>query len=851
MADYIKSGATNPCPICSRTKDSDCRWNEEVVMCHSNLGGNATVQGWKYQSDTPDGLWGTYFPEKEVRPKSRREFVYYLAKKDWSVLEPVIRSVRVDDGFGKKTIWQESWDGESWVKKITTLSKAKMQPYYKLHEAMEISDEPILFVEGEPIVDALLKIGIPATTSIGGCGAWGKYGCTNLGIQILRERSVILCPDRDQPGVEYMEKVASSLYPNVKGWIYAKPDSLIWDRLPKNGGEDLLDWINCGATSEQILAAIEPKREPVAEVKAATNEGKSGKLTSDYESTPAGGLIYSKITYDKKGQPKSETTWVGDHITATAWVNSPEKDAASLYLEFLGKEGAGTVTIRRADITVDGNEVIRLLQAHGYFYDHGHRKLLLRYINGLGKSCKTEYTVTRKTGWTGNTFVLPDRSFGDETIRFEKVDRPTYPIFAESGTLAQWKKNVAAKTIGNSRLTFALGIAFSSPLNTILGVEAGGYHLYATTSTGKTSSLWVSASVYGKAEQHILPWRVTSNALEYKAAARNHLALFLDEIGQATAFDVAQSAYMLANGRGKSRLRRDLTEQDTQQWNLTFLSSGEHTLASYLELGKLETKGGQENRMPSIPACPEGGYGVFEDCHGQDPAEFSISLKSATQKYCGTAFTQYMQVLCELRCENYDNFLRSRHTEIRAALVNGHPRDEVIERVAHRIACVQLGLELAKGAKTIDHTSAQIEWAIKKVFDDWVCDRGGAISFDLSRQLKKITHLFTAEEFGRRILRLDATDTQVGQVVDNLLTYRSGDHFWIPPSVFEKEICGEVNEKTMKAALIDKGWLIPSADRNTQLKRVNGKRVRVYVFTRFWGGEEEEQVAEKSTSAPD
>ena len=29
------SGRNNPCPVCNRTKDTDCRWNDEVILCHS------------------------------------------------------------------------------------------------------------------------------------------------------------------------------------------------------------------------------------------------------------------------------------------------------------------------------------------------------------------------------------------------------------------------------------------------------------------------------------------------------------------------------------------------------------------------------------------------------------------------------------------------------------------------------------------------------------------------------------------------------------------------------------------------------------------------------------------------
>lgn len=48
-------------------------------------------------------------------------------------------------------------------------------------------------------------------------------------------------------------------------------------------------------------------------------------------------------------------------------------------------------------------------------------------------------------------------------------------------------------------------------------------------------------------------WRTTDNALEAIAERHNDNCLLLDEISQCDPDAVAQVAYMLANGKGKSR----------------------------------------------------------------------------------------------------------------------------------------------------------------------------------------------------------------------------------------------------------------------------------------------------------
>lgn len=72
------------------------------------------------------------------------------------------------------------------------------------------------WVEGEGIADLLWELGIPATTTLGGSKGYSKYGDYSAD---LKGVNLILCPDRDKPGIQYMADVAVD-YPNAK-WLYA------------------------------------------------------------------------------------------------------------------------------------------------------------------------------------------------------------------------------------------------------------------------------------------------------------------------------------------------------------------------------------------------------------------------------------------------------------------------------------------------------------------------------------------------------------------------------------------------------------------------------------------------------
>lgn len=51
------------------------------------------------------------------------------------------------------------------------------------------------------------------------------------------------------------------------------------------------------------------------------------------------------------------------------------------------------------------------------------------------------------------------------------------PAYLESGTVDEWRDSVATLAVGNSRLVFALSVAFASALAEIASEDSGGFHL--------------------------------------------------------------------------------------------------------------------------------------------------------------------------------------------------------------------------------------------------------------------------------------------------------------------------------------------------------------------------------------
>ncbi|MEI6531847.1 MAG: DUF927 domain-containing protein, partial [Chlamydiota bacterium] len=163
----------------------------------------------------------------------------------------------------------------------------------------------------------------------------------------------------------------------------------------------------------------------------------------------------------------------------------------------------------------DGNEVRKTLLSMGLKLgeDRQAKDLLIRYLLSCHPIDRVR-TVDR-TGWHGQSYVFPDGLIGKKTG--EKVlflgPQIGVSIFHSIGTLEMWQTRIAARCVGNSRLIFSLSAAFAGPLLGICHEENGGFHLRGASSTGKTTSLYVAASLFG-GKDYIQRWRATANGLE-------------------------------------------------------------------------------------------------------------------------------------------------------------------------------------------------------------------------------------------------------------------------------------------------------------------------------------------------
>lgn len=338
-------------------------------------------------------------------------------------------------------------------------------------------------------------------------------------------------------------------------------------------------------------------------------------------------------------------------------------------------------------------------------------------------------TFTKCAGWYINkegahTFVLPHQSFGEnaQATRMDPQVLHDNPCgTSTNASLKMWQESVSCYCSGNSRLLFAVSSAFAAPLLTLMHMEGGGFHFGGASSDGKTTCLYVASSVFGSPGS-LQSWRATGNALEATACKYNDLLLPLDEIKQANSNEVAATAYMLANGKGKARANRNGDLNNIKEWNLLVLSTGELGFDAMIKDANQETFAGIEVRFPEIPSST-GHFGAFEHFHEFDSAkEFAEDLKVNAAKNYGVAFETYLQHLT-LNLQQHKSNVHQQMAELIKSWNTSELESQAL-RVANRFALVGVAGELATKFGITGWDKGQALWAAKVCFEAWLSNRG-------------------------------------------------------------------------------------------------------------------------------
>jgi putative DNA primase/helicase len=695
---------------------------------------------------------------------------------------------------------------------------------YGLPDLAARPDAPVLMVEGEKTADAARALfqDYVAMTWPGGSNATKRADWS-----ALVGRRVIIWPDHDTPG----RNAAAAVY---AGLLKAGAASVAMVDVPDTfpARWDVADPLPAGSSVyilRDMLANAEREAARAASLPPGFRLSREGLFFAppdDVEATPlhvCGPLRVLAATNDGTGN---------------AW---------GVLLQWEDGDGRRHEwAMPRAMLAGDGADVrARLLDA-GLFLNPS-RRARDKLGEYLARATPPERAlVVPRIGWHGapgaRCFVLPDGALGEGAVNrvMLQTERPdALPPLAQSGTLTNWQREIAAPAEGNSRLVLALCAAFAAPLLALVNGEGGGLHLRGHSSCGKSTALSVAGSVWGGGGLRgwVRSWRTTDNALEAVAAAHCDLLLCLDEMGEAAGEAVAASAYALANGAGKGRAARDGSARRVAEWRILFLSTGEEGLAERLAEargGPRRVRAGQEVRVLDIPA-DTGLFGLFEDLRRfTSAASFADHLKAASTHYYGTAGREWLKNLAD-DPEGMGQAAR----EIIDAWRAVHVQEDVagqVGRAASRFAVLAAAGALATRFGILPWGRGEAEGAVGACFEAWRGARRGGDGAAEDAQAVAMVRRFIAlhgssrfEGAGGSGDGMQRTINRAGWVKTDIDDAR---RYLILPEIWHDEVVPGLDPETAARALHRAGFLMPGTEggRLTRKERVPGlaNPARVY-----------------------
>lgn len=559
------------------------------------------------------------------------------------------------------------------------------------------------------------------------------------------------------------------------------------------------------------------------------------------------------VTRDAEGNEKPPQ-WLCAPLHVTARTRADDANGWGNLLEFTDPDGnPKTWAMPASLLSGEGAEWAGRLRDMGLQMAPGTaaRNRVAQYIDTRNPAERV--TCTDRVGWHGSVYVLPSSSIGTaEGRRFVfQSESGMEDTFRRCGELADWRAQVAAPCLGNSRLMFALSCAFAGPMLRPAEIESGGFHFRSGSSQGKTSALLLAASVWGR-PSYVQRWRTTDNALEATAVQHSDGLLILDEIQQLDANKAGECAYMLANEQEKGRATRGGLSRKRRTWRLLFLSSGEVSLATHMAEAGKRTMAGQEVRMVDIPLDAGMGMGAIEALNGHEgPGPMVEAITGAASRCYGSAGRAWLEWACKHQAGLAERL---------AGLVERYRLDmvpeaasEQVRRVGRRFAVVAAAGELAGEAGITGWPEGKAAWAARQCFNAWLAARGHMDNGEDAAMLRQAQAwlekngdaLFTwhhramddhrgntplragfkrlvgddgkpikfdaATDYAEKRAPLDSQERPLGLV-----------EFMVLPEAFRRDVCKGFDPAALAALLRRRGHLIHEADRLTVKQRLPG-----------------------------
>lgn len=185
-----------------------------------------------------------------------------------------------------------------------TLGDARIVPY-KLPELLDAktAGRIIYVVEGEKAADALISIGVTATTAHTGAGSWPEAIT-----EYFAGANVVIVPDNDLPGWRYAQKAVEAI------WGIAKNVKVV-DLQLQNEKEDAYEFVHQYGKQREDLVAMVKAAPKLMHIEDVTVPERLNALKLDAPSSTKNSEIYTSDADHVKKQAEIEHEFAGEPAT--------------------------------------------------------------------------------------------------------------------------------------------------------------------------------------------------------------------------------------------------------------------------------------------------------------------------------------------------------------------------------------------------------------------------------------------------------------------------------------------------------------------------------------------------------
>ena len=537
------------------------------------------------------------------------------------------------------------------------------------------------------------------------------------------------------------------------------------------------------------------------------------------------GLYLIKEKQDEDGQTKQTKTFIAHSALILGEARSINNDNWKRVIQFKDKDQKQhTLLIPYEHFMGEAQDALKIIANHGLMPPRQAYKknVFINYIQDY--PIERRFRCVDRTGWHGHAFVTPSHTYGDnedEDLLFHHEGKDPYSVYGSLQGWQQLSKLIEPHALG----VLAFSCAFAGQLVEPLGVESGGFHIYGSSTDGKSTITKAACSVWGNPKDISKSWRTTDNALENEAELRNDSFLNLDELRQSVPKAVSDIVYMLTGGQGKARSSKAGKNRDMKHFSLMYTSTGEVTLEEHLRRGNIELDAGLLLRFAHLPSDAGKGHGVFEQInYGTNPQDIGNRINALSAQHYGFAGIKWLEYLTHDKNAVigkaqvlFDGFIQS----YESTRMNGQA-----SRVLRRFALVAVAGELATQANITTWQTGRATAALKQCFDTWLSCFGTGGNLEEIKVLEHIKAFFEANGTSRfedlTVLR-HADGEILRQRINNRVGYYDPDEktYLVSPTMFKKEMCVGLNEASAKKTLIKYGWIkeFVEGDKKLYVKR--------------------------------